>query len=150
VTGRQDKGMHLGLDQLASHRAQPRRGPNPESRLGGGRVPASFFRFPFARLQGSQLRRASSSLAYEDEHVIALMDVPQKVFHVHLPVLSRTAGDGFRIKTVWRRPSRGELDLAAGLVRQGMRASGWGCAYRPGSGPELRRFIRGVTIKIVF
>ncbi len=46
----------------------------------------------------------------------------QEVFHVHLHVLPRTAGDGFRIKAARRRPGRGELDLAATKVRQGMRA----------------------------
>jgi len=46
----------------------------------------------------------------------------QEVFHVHLHVLPRTPGDGFRIKAAWRRPGRGELDLAAGKVRQGVRA----------------------------
>jgi diadenosine tetraphosphate (Ap4A) HIT family hydrolase len=44
------------------------------------------------------------------------------VFHVHLHVLPRTAGDGFRIKAAWRRPGRAELDLAAGKVRQGVHA----------------------------
>jgi histidine triad (HIT) family protein len=46
----------------------------------------------------------------------------QEVFHVHLHVLPRTPGDGFRIKAAWRRPDRGELDLAAAKVRQGIRA----------------------------
>jgi histidine triad (HIT) family protein len=45
----------------------------------------------------------------------------QEVFHVHLHVLPRTAGDGFRIKAARRRPGRTELDVAAGKVRQGMR-----------------------------
>ena len=46
----------------------------------------------------------------------------QEVFHVHLHVLPRTPGDGFRIKAAWRQPGRAELDLAAGKVRQGLRA----------------------------
>ena len=46
----------------------------------------------------------------------------QEVFHVHLHVLPRTAGDGFRIKAAWRRPGRAELDLAAEKVRQGVHA----------------------------
>jgi histidine triad (HIT) family protein len=46
----------------------------------------------------------------------------QEVFHVHLHVLPRTPGDGFRIKAAWRRPGREELDLAAAKVRQGLRA----------------------------
>jgi len=127
--------------------------------------------------------RAESSRAYEDEHVVAFMDIRpltqghvlvvprvhadclealdeelgarlfraghllaralrrsglpcegvnlfladgeaafQEVFHVHLHVLPRTAGDGFRINAAWRHPGRAELDLAAGKVRQGMRA----------------------------
>jgi len=126
--------------------------------------------------------RAESSLVYEDEHVIAFMDIRpltpghvlvvprshadyledlgedlgarlfraghrlaralrrsglpcdgvnlfladgeaafQEVFHVHLHVLPRTPGDGFRIKAAWRRPGREELDLAAAKVRQGIR-----------------------------
>ena len=126
--------------------------------------------------------RAESSLVYEDEHVIAFMDlrpltpghllvVPrshadyledldedlgahlfraghrlaralrrsglpcdgvnlfladgeaafQEVFHVHLHVLPRTPGDGFRIKAAWRRFGREELDLAAAKVRKGIR-----------------------------
>ncbi len=46
----------------------------------------------------------------------------QEVFHVHLHVLPRTPGDGFRIKAKWRHPGREELDLAAGKVRQGVTA----------------------------
>ncbi len=46
----------------------------------------------------------------------------QEVFHVHLHVLPRTAGDGFQIKAARRRPGRRELDVAAGKVRQGVRA----------------------------
>jgi len=126
--------------------------------------------------------RAESSLVYEDEHVIAFMDIRpltpghllvvprshadyledldedlgarlflaghrlaralrrsglpcdgvnlfladgeaafQEVFHVHLHVLPRTPGDGFRIKAAWRRPGREELDLAAAKVRKGIR-----------------------------
>jgi histidine triad (HIT) family protein len=127
--------------------------------------------------------RAESSLVYQDEHVIAFMDIGpltqghllvvprshadglealdedlgahlfrvghrlaralrrsglrcegvnlfladgeaafQEVFHVHLHVLPRTHGDGFRIKAARRRPGRRELDLAAGKVRRGMSA----------------------------
>jgi diadenosine tetraphosphate (Ap4A) HIT family hydrolase len=127
--------------------------------------------------------RAESSLAYEDAHVIAFMDIRpltpghvlvvprvhadclealdeelgahlfraghrlaralrrsglpcegvnlfladgqaafQEVFHVHLHVLPRTAGDGFRIKADWRRPGRAELNLAAEQVRRGVHA----------------------------
>jgi histidine triad (HIT) family protein len=44
----------------------------------------------------------------------------QEVFHVHLHVIPRTAGDGFRIKAKWRRPSRAELESVAGRVRDGL------------------------------
>jgi diadenosine tetraphosphate (Ap4A) HIT family hydrolase len=46
----------------------------------------------------------------------------QEVFHVHLDVIPRTRGDGFRIDARWRRPERGELDAAAGQVRRGIDA----------------------------
>jgi len=44
----------------------------------------------------------------------------QEVFHVHLHVIPRTVGDGFRIKARWRRPSRAELESVAGHVRDGL------------------------------
>ncbi len=46
----------------------------------------------------------------------------QEVFHVHLHVFPRTAGDGFRIDADWRRRDRAELDGAAEQVRRGLRA----------------------------
>jgi diadenosine tetraphosphate (Ap4A) HIT family hydrolase len=45
----------------------------------------------------------------------------QEVFHVYLHVLPRTAGDGSHQSRV-APPRRAELDRAAGMVRQGMRA----------------------------
>jgi histidine triad (HIT) family protein len=44
----------------------------------------------------------------------------QEVFHVHLHVIPRTAGDGFRIRAKWRRPARAELDSVAAQVRDGL------------------------------
>ena len=44
----------------------------------------------------------------------------QEVFHVHLHVIPRTPGDGFRIRAKWRLPGRDELDAAAERVRQGI------------------------------
>jgi len=43
----------------------------------------------------------------------------QEVFHVHLHVLPRNRGDGFRIHAKWRNPSRAELDSVAEKVRAG-------------------------------
>jgi diadenosine tetraphosphate (Ap4A) HIT family hydrolase len=43
----------------------------------------------------------------------------QEVFHVHLHVIPRTPGDGFRIRAKWRRPARAELDSVAEQVRAG-------------------------------
>ena len=43
----------------------------------------------------------------------------QEVFHVHLHVIPRTAGDGFRIRARPRHPARAELDSVAGRVRDG-------------------------------
>ena len=44
----------------------------------------------------------------------------QEVFHVHLHVIPRTPGDGFRIKARPRSPGRGELDATAERVRAGL------------------------------
>ena len=44
----------------------------------------------------------------------------QEVFHVHLHVLPRNPGDGFRIHAKWRTPSRAELDSVAAQVRDGL------------------------------
>ena len=51
----------------------------------------------------------------------------QEVFHVHLHVFPRTAGDGFRIDADWRVRPRGELDEAAARVRAAL-AGGAGTA----------------------
>jgi histidine triad (HIT) family protein len=46
----------------------------------------------------------------------------QEVFHVHLHVFPRTAGDGFRLSGDWRVRDRPELDATAGQIRQGIQA----------------------------
>jgi diadenosine tetraphosphate (Ap4A) HIT family hydrolase len=44
----------------------------------------------------------------------------QEVFHVHLHVIPRNSGDGFRLRAKWRSPSRAELESVAGQVRDGL------------------------------
>ncbi len=44
----------------------------------------------------------------------------QEVFHVHLHVIPRTPGDGFRLKARPRTPGRDELDATAERVRAGL------------------------------
>jgi diadenosine tetraphosphate (Ap4A) HIT family hydrolase len=44
----------------------------------------------------------------------------QEVFHVHLHVIPRTTGDGFRLRANWRSPSRAELESVAGQVRDAL------------------------------
>ncbi|UED87640.1 HIT family protein [Streptomyces profundus] len=41
----------------------------------------------------------------------------QEVFHLHLHVFPRYAGDRFRISADWRERPRAELDAAAALIR---------------------------------
>jgi diadenosine tetraphosphate (Ap4A) HIT family hydrolase len=43
----------------------------------------------------------------------------QEVFHVHLHVIPRTAGDGFQVRAKWGHPSRAELESVAEQVRNG-------------------------------
>lgn len=40
----------------------------------------------------------------------------QEVFHVHLHVVPRYQGDGFRLEVDWQHPDRAELDTNAALV----------------------------------
>ena len=54
----------------------------------------------------------------------------QEVFHVHLHVIPRNPGDGFRIRAKWRRPARAELDSVAGRVRAACIARGISGAAR--------------------
>jgi diadenosine tetraphosphate (Ap4A) HIT family hydrolase len=41
----------------------------------------------------------------------------QEVWHVHLHVIPRFAGDGFRISADWRTPPRADIDAAAEAIR---------------------------------
>ena len=44
----------------------------------------------------------------------------QEVFHVHLHVLPRTTGDGFKLSPQFRHPDRAELDANAAQIRAGL------------------------------
>ncbi|MFH8597376.1 HIT family protein [Streptomyces rimosus] len=46
----------------------------------------------------------------------------QEVFHVHLHVFPRFAGDPFRMEADWRVQERAQLDRAAAAVRGGLAA----------------------------
>lgn len=48
----------------------------------------------------------------------------QEVFHVHLHVFPRFAGDSFRLQADWRVHERRRLDETAAAVRTGMAALG--------------------------
>jgi histidine triad (HIT) family protein len=41
----------------------------------------------------------------------------QEVFHVHVHVLPRWEGDGFRVDAEWTWPERAQLDAAAAVIR---------------------------------
>lgn len=47
----------------------------------------------------------------------------QEVFHAHLHVFPRYAGDAFRIDADWERRDRAELDGTAAVIRQALSAS---------------------------
>jgi histidine triad (HIT) family protein len=65
-----------------------------------------------AALRGSGLPCAGVNLFLADGEAAF-----QEVFHVHLHVIPRNPGDGFRIHAKWRRPARAELDSVADRVR---------------------------------
>jgi len=44
----------------------------------------------------------------------------QEIFHVHLHVLPRNPGDGFRVRMDWRFPPRAELEDNAARIRAGL------------------------------
>lgn len=44
----------------------------------------------------------------------------QEVFHVHVHVIPRFGGDGFRIEAAWRTQKRNDLDAAAASIRRGL------------------------------
>jgi len=44
----------------------------------------------------------------------------QEVFHVHLHVVPRTAGDGFGLRGMPKSPSRVALDQTAGVIRSSL------------------------------
>lgn len=48
----------------------------------------------------------------------------QEVWHTHLHVLPRLAGDEFRISARWLEPDRTDLDQAAALIRSGLQRPG--------------------------
>jgi diadenosine tetraphosphate (Ap4A) HIT family hydrolase len=66
-----------------------------------------------AALRASELRCEGVNLFLADGAAAR-----QEVFHVHLHVFPRFAGDGFRIEAAWgSEPSRAELDAVAACVR---------------------------------
>ncbi|CAM06475.1 diadenosine tetraphosphate (Ap4A) HIT family hydrolase [Saccharopolyspora erythraea NRRL 2338] len=55
----------------------------------------------------------------------------QEVFHVHLHVFPRFAGDTFRISADWRERERSELDETAAVLRKTLAALTAGAPARP-------------------
>ncbi|MFF4876778.1 HIT family protein [Micromonospora sp. NPDC000668] len=60
----------------------------------------------------------------------------QEIFHVHLHVFPRFAGDTFRIDADWRRRERVELETTAVAVREGMTAAQVAARPSPGHPPS--------------
>jgi histidine triad (HIT) family protein len=65
-----------------------------------------------ATLRASDLRCEGVNLWLADGEAAG-----QRVFHVHLHVLPRFAGDGFRLRADFGQPSRDELDAQAAALR---------------------------------
>ena len=74
--------------------------------VAGLRLAAALRAAPEIRCEGVNLFLADGEAAF------------QEVFHTHLHVFPRFAGDSFRIDADWSvRPGRAELDAIAGMVR---------------------------------
>ena len=83
-----------------------RRSPRTEARLFRvGQALAGAVRRTGLRAEGVNLFLADGEAA------------GQEVFHTHLHVLPRFAGDGFRLQVTSGSPSRDELDEVAGRIR---------------------------------
>jgi histidine triad (HIT) family protein len=65
-----------------------------------------------AALRASGLRCEAVNLFVADGEAAG-----QEVFHVHVHVLPRWDGDGFRVDAEWTWPKRSELDAAAAALR---------------------------------
>ncbi len=73
-----------------------------------------------AALRASGLRCEGVNLFYADG-----ADAGQEVFHAHLHVFPRFAGDGFELRGRWgSRPSREELEAVGGRLRNALTAAG--------------------------
>ena len=69
--------------------------------------------FGVAQQMAAALRR-SGLLLRRGQPILADGEAAfQEVFHVHLHVIPRNPGDGFRIRAKWRHPARAELDSVA-------------------------------------
>ena len=95
--------------QLGRRRGRPdgvERGPRRRARLFRvGQALAGAVRRTGLRAEGVNLFLADGEAA------------GQEVFHTHLHVLPRLAGDGFRLQATSGSPSRDELDEVAGRIR---------------------------------
>lgn len=78
--------------------------------------------FGFARLMAESLRR--SGLRCDGVNLFLADGVAafQEVFHTHIHVFPRFAGDGFRINADWQHRTPDELDSIASQIRKGLQA----------------------------
>jgi diadenosine tetraphosphate (Ap4A) HIT family hydrolase len=76
----------------------------------------------------------------------------QEVFHAHLHVFPRIAGDGFVIDARWRLRDRADLDASAEQVRRGVRAlsSLLGAFGRAAIAPEIAVALRNCYFPLCF
>jgi diadenosine tetraphosphate (Ap4A) HIT family hydrolase len=82
----------------------------------GGRI------FAVAHQLGRALRQSDLPCAGVNMFLADGVAAGQEVFHVHLHVIPRNPGDGFRLKARPRTPARGELEATAERVRQAVGA----------------------------
>jgi histidine triad (HIT) family protein len=78
--------------------------------------------FTVAHQLGRALRQSDLPCAGVNMFLADGVAAGQEVFHVHLHVIPRNPGDGFRLKARPRTPARGELEATAERVRQAVGA----------------------------
>jgi diadenosine tetraphosphate (Ap4A) HIT family hydrolase len=76
--------------------------------------------FAVAQRMAAALRRCGLRCAGVNLFLADGAAAGQEIFHVHLHVVPRFAGDGIKVRAAAGRPTRAELDAHAGLIARSL------------------------------